>query len=202
MQIVLRNGASTLATSPPQTTAPTRRTPGHLISHIKTGIWCVTAFTVHSLRQELHSMNAYQKSKQKEAKMERLKDRRERLGQLLQAERDELEVKMRSTTKIFCFLCCTPATMMRAHDNNIPYKMNIWWIHHFWVIGRFYIGERYCILHSLGNKKDNLAKFNLVDIRNSPNRQNKFYDKFSSYTVIMYKNVYLIKCNLLYFKLL
>jgi len=48
-------------------------------------------------------MNAYQKSKQKEAKMERLKDRRERLGQLLQAERDELEVKMRSTTKFFLF---------------------------------------------------------------------------------------------------
>jgi len=51
------------------------------------------------------------------------------------------------------------------------------------VIGGFYIGERYCILHALGNKKDNLAEFNLADFRNSSNRQNKFYAKFSSYTV-------------------
>jgi len=54
------------------------------------------------------------------------------------------------------------------------------------VIDRFYIGERYCILHSLGNKKDNLAEFNLADFRNSPNRQNKFYIKFSSYAVLLY----------------
>jgi len=52
------------------------------------------------------------------------------------------------------------------------------------VIGGFYIGERYCILHSLGNKKDNLAEFNLADFCNSSNRQNKFYAKFSSYTVV------------------
>jgi len=39
----------------------------------------------------------------------------------------------------------------------------------------------------LGNKKDNLAEFNLADFRNSLNRQNKFYAKFSSYTVL-YKN--------------
>jgi len=51
------------------------------------------------------------------------------------------------------------------------------------VIGGFYIGERCCILHALGNKKENLAEFNLADFRNSPNRQNKFYAKFSSYTV-------------------
>jgi len=38
-------------------------------------------------------------------------------------------------------------------------------------------------LHSLGSKKENLAEFNLADFRNSPNRQNKFYAKFSSYTV-------------------
>jgi len=35
------------------------------------------------------------------------------------------------------------------------------------VIGGFYIGERYCILHALG-KKENLAVFNLADFRNSP----------------------------------
>jgi len=51
------------------------------------------------------------------------------------------------------------------------------------VIGGFYIGECYCILHALSNKKDNLAEFNLADFCNSPNRQNKFYAKFSSYTV-------------------
>jgi len=52
------------------------------------------------------------------------------------------------------------------------------------VFGGFYIGKRYCILHSLGNKKDNLAEFNLADFWNSPNRQNKFYANFSSYTVL------------------
>jgi len=31
--------------------------------------------------------------------------------------------------------------------------------------------------------KKNLAVFNLVDFLNSPNHQNKFYAKFSSYTV-------------------
>jgi len=51
------------------------------------------------------------------------------------------------------------------------------------VIGGFYIGEHYCILHVLGNKKENLAVFNLADFRNLPNRQNKFYAKFSSYMV-------------------
>ena len=60
----------------------------------------------------------------------------------------------------------------------------IWRINHFWVIGRFYIGERYCILHALGNKKDNFAEFNLADFHNLPNCQNKFYAKFSSYTVL------------------
>ena len=57
----------------------------------------------------------------------------------------------------------------------------IWWINLFWVIGGFYIGECYCILHALGNKKENLAVFNLADFHNSPNCQNKFYAKFSSY---------------------
>jgi len=51
------------------------------------------------------------------------------------------------------------------------------------VNGGFYIGERYCILHALGNKRDNLAEFDLADFHNSPNRQNKFYAKFSSYMV-------------------
>jgi len=51
------------------------------------------------------------------------------------------------------------------------------------VIGGFYIGKRCCILHALGNNKENLVEFNLADFRNSPNRQNKFYAKFSSYTV-------------------
>jgi len=53
------------------------------------------------------------------------------------------------------------------------------------VIGGFNIGEHYCILHVLGNKKENLAMFNLVDFCNSPNRQNKFRTKFSSYTVLV-----------------
>jgi len=35
----------------------------------------------------------------------------------------------------------------------------------------------------LSNKKENLAVFNLADFHNSPNRQNKFYAKFSSHTV-------------------
>jgi len=51
------------------------------------------------------------------------------------------------------------------------------------VIGGFYIGECYCILHALGNKKDNLVEFNLAEFGNLPNHQNKFYAKFSSYTV-------------------
>jgi len=54
------------------------------------------------------------------------------------------------------------------------------------VIGGFYIGERRCILHALGNKKENLVEFNLADFCNSPNRQNKFYAKFSSYMVFNY----------------
>jgi len=29
----------------------------------------------------------------------------------------------------------------------------IWRINYFWVIGGFYIGKHYCILHALGNKK-------------------------------------------------
>jgi len=49
------------------------------------------------------------------------------------------------------------------------------------VIGGFYIGKRYYILHSLGNKKDNLAEFNLADFCDLSNHQNKFYAKFSSY---------------------
>jgi len=53
------------------------------------------------------------------------------------------------------------------------------------VIGGFYIGEHYCILHALGNKNENLAVFNLADFRNLPNCQNKFYTKYSSHTVII-----------------
>jgi len=50
------------------------------------------------------------------------------------------------------------------------------------VIGGFYIGKCYCILDAFDNKK-NLAVFNLADFCNFPNHQNKFYTKFSSYTV-------------------
>jgi len=53
------------------------------------------------------------------------------------------------------------------------------------VIGGFYIGKRYCILHALSNKKENLAIFNLADFRNLSNHQNKFNAKFSSYTVVV-----------------
>jgi len=48
------------------------------------------------------------------------------------------------------------------------------------VIGGFYIGECYCILHELGNEKENLAVFDLADFHNSSNHQSKFYAKFSS----------------------
>jgi len=51
------------------------------------------------------------------------------------------------------------------------------------MIGGFYIGKHYCILHVLCNKKENLAVINLADFCNLPNRQNKFYAKFSYYTV-------------------
>jgi len=43
------------------------------------------------------------------------------------------------------------------------------------VIGRFYIGKHYYILHALSNKKDNLVVFNMADFGNLPNHQNKFY---------------------------
>jgi len=46
------------------------------------------------------------------------------------------------------------------------------------VIGGFYIGKRYCILHELGNKKENLVEFNLVDFHNSPNRQKNSMPNF------------------------
>jgi len=52
------------------------------------------------------------------------------------------------------------------------------------VIGGFYIGKCHCILHALSNKKENLAVFNLADFHTLPNHQNKFYAKFSSYTVL------------------
>jgi len=54
------------------------------------------------------------------------------------------------------------------------------------VIGGFYIDECYCILHTLGNKRENLAVFNLADFHHSPNHQNKFYAKFSSYMVCVW----------------
>jgi len=40
----------------------------------------------------------------------------------------------------------------------------------------------------LGNKKENLAAFNLADFCSLPNRQNKFYTRFSSYTVYWISN--------------
>jgi len=60
--------------------------------------------------------------------------------------------------------------------------------------GGFYIGEWYCILHALDNKKENLAVFNLADFHNSPNRQNKFYAKFSFYSPYYY-GLLLISCE-------
>jgi len=45
-----------------------------------------------------------------------------------------------------------------------------------------YFNNDIAFLHALGNKKENLAVFNLVDIHNLPNCLNKFYTKFSSYT--------------------
>jgi len=62
------------------------------------------------------------------------------------------------------------------------------------MIGGFYIGERCCILHALGNKKENIAEFNLADFRNSPNRQNKFYAKFLSYTVVASYHINYLEC--------
>jgi len=58
----------------------------------------------------------------------------------------------------------------------------------FQQIAKYYIRQYlflYAILYSLGNKKDNWTECNLADFRNSPNRQNKFYAKFSSYTVLL-----------------
>jgi len=69
----------------------------------------------------------------------------------------------------------------------------IWWINLFWVIGKFYIAERYCILHALSNKNKNLVAFNLADFCNFPNCQNKLYTKFSSYTV--YSSVFIVWYN-------
>jgi len=66
--------------------------------------------------------------------------------------------------------------------------MNIWW--QFNLANQSFLSDWQILywrtllyLHALGNKKDNLAEFNLADFHNSPNRQNKFYAKFSSYTV-------------------
>jgi len=67
------------------------------------------------------------------------------------------------------------------------------------VIGGFYIGEHCCILHALGSKKENLAVFNLADFCNSPNHQNKFYAKFSSYMVVIYN---VTSFNLYHYQLL
>jgi len=71
--------------------------------------------------------------------------------------------------------------------------MNIWW--QFNLANQLFLGDwwilywwSYCILHSLYNKKDNLAEFNLADFHNSSNHQNKFYTKFSSYTVFYWYN--------------
>jgi len=69
--------------------------------------------------------------------------------------------------------------------------MNIW--RQFNLANQSFLGDWWILywrtllhLHSLGNKKDNLVEFNLADFHNSPNRQNKFYAKFSSYMVISY----------------
>ena len=66
--------------------------------------------------------------------------------------------------------------------------MNIW--QQFNLVNQSFLSnwrilycECNCILHALDNKKENLAAFNLADFHNLPNRQNKFYAKFSSYTV-------------------
>ena len=49
------------------------------------------------------------------------------------------------------------------------------------MIGRFYIDKHYYMHWAI--KKEDLVVFNLADFRNLPNRQNKFYTKFSSYPV-------------------
>jgi len=53
------------------------------------------------------------------------------------------------------------------------------------VIGGFFIGERYCILHALNHKKE-FGSIILTDFHNSPNHQNNFYTKFSSYMVYIF----------------
>jgi len=61
--------------------------------------------------------------------------------------------------------------------------MNIW--QQFNLVNQSFLSDWWIlywgILHALGNKK--LAVFNLADFHNLPNHQNKFYAKFSSYTV-------------------
>jgi len=58
--------------------------------------------------------------------------------------------------------------------------MNIW--QQFNLANQSFLSDwRYCILHALGKKI--LAVINLADFCNSPNHQNKFYAKFSSYMV-------------------
>jgi len=74
--------------------------------------------------------------------------------------------------------------------------MNIWWQFNlanqsFMSDWRILYWRMLLYLHALGNKKENLAEFNLADFCNSPNHQNKFYAKFSSYTVLSYTDFYL-----------
>jgi len=65
----------------------------------------------------------------------------------------------------------------------IPHKMNIW--QQFNLANQSFLSDwrilYWQMLHVLGNKKENLVVLNLADFCNLPNRQNKFYTKFSSY---------------------
>jgi len=69
--------------------------------------------------------------------------------------------------------------------------MNIWW--QFNLVNQSFLSDWQILyqqtllyLHALGNKIENLVAFNLADFCNSPNCQNKFYTKFSSYMVVEY----------------
>jgi len=73
----------------------------------------------------------------------------------------------------------------------IPYKMNIWRQfnlvnYSFMSVWRILYWQTLLYFTCIGHLKKNLVAFNLVDFHNPPNRQNKFYAKFSSYMVYIH----------------
>jgi len=70
----------------------------------------------------------------------------------------------------------------------------IWWINHFiiseWLVDFILANAIVFYIHRAIKK--NLSVFNLIDFHNSPNCQNKFYTKFSSYTVCVLLEMYCI----------